>query len=321
MINGRRFKKVHAALAYAAVHRDEDVSLQTLARQSGFSAFHLHRIFGSITGETPKHFTRRIRLERAAAMLLTSSGSVLEVALMCGFQSHEVFIRTFRQRFGMTPSAYRVRGFAGGADALQAKEHEALVNRAGPCIGLYHLDENLKSEGDVMAYAITKRQLTPQPVLLVRKRVKRSDIAATIGAALPHVFQYAQQQGIALSGHPFTRYADVGAGLMTIEPGMMVAKSGQDPVTIDPGWTTASGDTEVLREVLPGGPAACTTHNGPYEQLPDAYAALQAWMEKEHLVPAGAPWEYYVTDPAEVPDPKDWKTDVFWPVVSTATSA
>jgi len=313
MMSGR-FKKVQAALAYAAVHRDEDVSLETLARQSGLSAFHLHRMFGAIAGETPKQFTQRLRLERAAALLLTGNESVLEIALTCGFQSHEVFCRTFRQRFGMTPRIYRNRGFAGGANSSQAKQHEALVNRAGPCIGLYHVDESSNKEEEVMAYSITKKELTPQPVLLVRKRVKRSEIAATIGSVLPHVFMYAQQHGIALAGHPFTRYAEVGAGLMTIEPGMMVARSAEGAVTIDPNWTNASGDAEVLREVLPGGAAACTTHTGPYEQLADAYAALQEWMEKEGFIPAGAPWEYYVTDPAEVPDPKDWKTDVFWPV-------
>ncbi len=29
---------------------------------------------------------------------------------------------------------------------------------------------------------------------------------------------------------------------------------------------------------------------------------------------AGAPWEIYVTDPAEVADPARWRTDVFWPL-------
>ena len=51
-----------------------------------------------------------------------------------------------------------------------------------------------------MAYTITKKKLLPQPVLLVRRRVKRSEIAATIGAVLPGVFQYAQQHGIAQQG-------------------------------------------------------------------------------------------------------------------------
>jgi AraC family transcriptional regulator len=28
---------------------------------------------------------------------------------------------------------------------------------------------------------------------------------------------------------------------------------------------------------------------------------------------AGAPWETYLTDPAEVPDPAEWRTEVVYP--------
>ena len=63
-----------------------------------------------------------------------------------------------------------------------------------------------------MPYSITKKELPPQPVLIVRRRVKRSEIAATIGEALPHIFVYAQQNGIALAGLPFTRYVEMGPG-------------------------------------------------------------------------------------------------------------
>ena len=37
-------------------------------------------------------------------------------------------------------------------------------------------------------------------------------------------------------------------------------------------------------------------------------------MEQNGLAPGGAPWEYYVTDPAAHPDPADWRTEIFWPV-------
>ena len=310
------FRKIQPALAYAATHLEEDLSLRVLAEKTGLSAFHMQRVFAAIAGETPKQLAMRLRLARAGVLLLTSDASVLEIALSCGFQSHEVFCRTFRSRFGMTPSAYRKRGFVNNVDEAQAKEHAALVDKVGPCVGLYHMSEATKTERKDMTYSVTRKELSPQPVLLVRRRVKRSEIAATIAAVLPDVFLYAQQHGIALAGHPFTRYVDVGPGLMTIEPGMRVALSDQDPVTIDDAWVENSGKNEVLREVLPGGPAAVTTHTGPYDTLSDAYAAIQQWMETEHLVASGAPWEYYVTDPGQYPDPKDWKTDVFWPLAA-----
>ena len=298
------FKRVQPILAFAAAHLDEDVSLRALAEQARLSPFHLHRVFSDTAGETPKQYTLRLRLGRAAVMLLTSGQSVLDIALSCGFQSHEAFCRTFRRRFGMTPTAYRERGFAAKVNRSQARIHAEIVSTVGPCIGLFHLSENRRSSENEMAYSITRKELTPQPVLIVRRRVKRSEIAAAIGEALPHIFVHAQQNGIALAGLPFTRYVEMGPGLITMEPGIRVTSPG------------AASQGEVIADTLPGGPAATTIHAGPYDRLSEAYAAIEQWMETEGLVSAGPPWECYLNDPSDFPDPKDWKTEVFWPVAS-----
>src|SRR5579863_3241472 len=160
-------KQAQPAMAFAAAHLDEDLSLAALAAHTGLSAFHLHRIFSAAAGETPKRFTLRLRLERAALMLLNGSDSVLNVALSCGFQSHESFCRAFRRRFGMRPGAYRARGFATGTGEAQAVEHAALVTRIGPCVGLFHSNRNGKSGRNDMDYSVTKKELAPQPVLVV----------------------------------------------------------------------------------------------------------------------------------------------------------
>ena len=298
------FKRVQPALAFAAAHLDEGVSLASLAEQARLSPFHLHRVFSARAGETPKQYTLRLRLGRATVMLLTGAESVLDVALACGFQSHEAFCRAFRRRFGMTPTAYRKRGFTPSVNRAQAGTHAEIVRAVGPCIGLFHASENRRLQNNEMPYSITKKELAPQPVLIVRRRVKRSEIAATIGEALPHIFIYAQQNGIALAGLPFTRYVEMGPGLVTMEPGMRV--TGQLP----------AGQGDVLAATLPGGPAATTVHAGPYDKLSDAYAAIEYWMETEGLVAAGAPWECYLNDPSDDPDPQDWKTEIFWPLAS-----
>ncbi len=155
-----------------------------------------------------------------------------------------------------------------------------------------------------MSYSIEKKELSPQPVLVVRRRVKPTEIASTLAEVLGHVFLYAQRTGTALAGQPFTRYLDGGPGLLTIEAGMPVAAAPRE----------TSGPTGVIADELPGGPVATTTHSGPYDKLPEAHAAVQVWIDAQGLVAAGAPWESYVTDPADYPDPKDWKTDVFWPL-------
>ena len=71
-----------------------------------------------------------------------------------------------------------------------------------------------------MAYSITKKQLSPQPALVVRRRVERSGIANAIGEALGRVGQYVQQNGIGIAGPPFARYPEMEGGLFTIDIGM-----------------------------------------------------------------------------------------------------
>jgi AraC family transcriptional regulator len=311
-----QFKRVQPALAFVAGHLDDDLALTKVAGHAGLSSFHLHRMFSAVAGETPKQLVRRLRLNRGAAMLLGRDQSVLTVALSSGFQSHEGFTRAFRRQFGMSPWDYRERGFAGGRpNAAEAAAHATLVEQIGPCIGLFHVrTEEMNRRNDV-SYSIVRKDLAEQPVLLVRRRVKRSEIAATIGAVLPSIFQYAQAHGIALSGHPFTRYSASGLGLMTIEPGMrIVGPRPSDASASASGGQSASATHEVIVDVLPAGPAVTTVHSGPYETLQDAYAALEAWMESNAVEPAGAPWESYITDPAEHPDPRDWRTEVSWPI-------
>jgi len=296
-------KQVQPVIAFAARRLDQDLSLTVLAAQAGLSAFYLHRVFSAAAGETPKQFTLRLRLARAAAMLLATEGSVLEIALDCGFQSHEAFSRAFRRRWGMTPSAYRARGFAGRISQAQTGEHAALVDGVAPCLAFFHHQDKGRLGQENMAYSITKKQIPAQPVLVVRRRIKPSEVATTLAEVLGQVFMHAQGNGIALAGQPLTRYLEWGPGIWTIEAGM--------PVTFH---AAAPSDGGVIADTLPGGWVATTTHSGSYDKLNEAHAAVQQWMEAGGLTAAGAPWEVYTTDPADFPDPKDWKTEIFWPV-------
>ena len=108
-----------------------------------------------------------------------------------------------------------------------------------------------------MAYSIGKKEIAPQPVLVVRRRVKPTEIAATLGEVLGHVFLHAQKNGIALAGHPFTRYVEWGPGLLTIEAGLPVAAH-----------SGAGSEGQIRAETLPGGFVATTIHAGPYDNSP-----------------------------------------------------
>jgi AraC family transcriptional regulator len=97
-------------LVHIQAHLDGDLSLDELARRAGLSRFHFHRLFRTAVGETTKSYAHRLRLERAAYRLLLHRDSILDIAIDCGFASHETFTRAFRRRFGTSPRSYRTAG-------------------------------------------------------------------------------------------------------------------------------------------------------------------------------------------------------------------
>lgn len=250
--------------------------------------------------ETPKQYALRLRLQQAATRLVSSDDSVLDVALGAGFNSHEVFTRAFRRYFGVTPKAYRAQALA-GASADIRRRHVALVHTSGPCFGLYHVPASSRRRSSMPTLSIERREIAAQNILFVRLRAGRHEIANAIGEGLGKAFPYSQRLGLAIAGRPFTRYLSTGPGLFSIEVGMPVA-------------TASQGEGVVEAGTLPAGPVAVATHAGPYDQLSETYAALERWIESNGDRIGGAPWESYITDPADHPDPADWRTEVYWPL-------
>lgn len=78
--------------------------------------------------------------------------------------------------------------------------------------------------------------------------------------------------------------------------------------------TPATAEGEMEPGILPGGPVVLGVHAGAYEQLPETNAAIEKWIETNGFRVGGAPWESYITDAGEHPDPADWRTEVFWPL-------
>ena len=115
------------SLVYIQTNLAENLSLEQVAQQADISPFHFHRLFHDSIGETLKQYTMRLRLERAAYELRLREDSILDIALNCGFQSHETFSRAFKRHFDRTPRQFR----KGNESQLQTPddgEHGRLLN-------------------------------------------------------------------------------------------------------------------------------------------------------------------------------------------------
>jgi AraC family transcriptional regulator len=86
---------------------DHGVTGEDLAARVHLSRFHFDRIITATAGEPPAAFRRRVLLERAAYRLVTSSRTVLDVAVEAGYSSHEAFTRAFARAYGVAPTRWR----------------------------------------------------------------------------------------------------------------------------------------------------------------------------------------------------------------------
>ncbi|HUN75526.1 MAG TPA: helix-turn-helix domain-containing protein [Steroidobacteraceae bacterium] len=278
-------------------------NLRELADKAGWSAFHLHRALRTLLGETPKQYSLRLRLERAAYDLLTSRRQVRSIAADLGFGSHEVFTRAFRRRFGAPPGNYRVRLIANAPRGAWSR-HAQVLAHASPCVRLFHLATNPLPRPPTMSPTIMRKDCPEQPILLVRRRIARSELQKMLAESFGMLFAHGQRNGLPVAGWPLARYIAMGPGLWTVEAAMPLA-------------VPAPASGEMQPGSLPAGPAAFAVHVGGYDRLPDTHAAIERWIEAQGYQAGGAPWESYVTDPAQHPDPADWRTEVYWPLART----
>jgi AraC family transcriptional regulator len=117
--------RFNGVVDYIDAHLAEPLDLHTLAAVAHFSPWHFHRLFRAIVGETLAARVRRCRLEAAAGMLLASPQTLVHaVALDAGFGSAEVFTRTFKSHFGVSPTAWRRGAHRSWADTRRTQMRE-----------------------------------------------------------------------------------------------------------------------------------------------------------------------------------------------------
>lgn len=84
-----------------------DFSVERLCLNAGFSHAQLLRLFKKEYGKTIKQYLIDKRIEFSCELLKESDLSVQSVALSCGFSDEVHFMKTFKNRIGITATEYR----------------------------------------------------------------------------------------------------------------------------------------------------------------------------------------------------------------------
>lgn len=99
-------ERVEKAKQYLNQHFEEPVDLQKIADHLECSPFYISRTFSTVAGTTISQYVRKLRVERAAELILSGKYTVSEAAVEVGYSSLSHFSKAFRVVKGCLPSKY-----------------------------------------------------------------------------------------------------------------------------------------------------------------------------------------------------------------------
>lgn len=104
-----QMRRLQKCLDYLHWHYSEGITLTDLADSAEVSEREVQRYFKSILHMSPMEYLQQYRLQVAEELLLSTSDSILDVGISCGFANPSHFIKVFRNFRGCTPRVFRQR--------------------------------------------------------------------------------------------------------------------------------------------------------------------------------------------------------------------
>lgn len=100
-------EKFNIIFEYIEHHYMEDITLDSVAAQIGFSKFHFSRLFRQFTDTSFYDYLCARRIKAAESLLLDPNLPITEVALQSGFASISTFNRVFKKIKECTPTEFK----------------------------------------------------------------------------------------------------------------------------------------------------------------------------------------------------------------------
>ena len=85
------------------------ISLEEIAKSSGFSAPYFSTIFKEEMGENLSSYLNRLRVEKAKIMINETNMALSKIARTCGFEDQSWFSKIFKHYTGISPGKFRKR--------------------------------------------------------------------------------------------------------------------------------------------------------------------------------------------------------------------
>ena len=100
-------EKLKFIIKYVENHYQERITIEAIATYCDYSQSHFMKYFKNAMGMSFIEYLNDYRLMMAARLLLASDSTILSISEEVGFENLSYFNRSFKKKFGKTPSAYR----------------------------------------------------------------------------------------------------------------------------------------------------------------------------------------------------------------------
>lgn len=103
----RNLDKLSKITSYMKKNYDQDITLESVADEFGFSPTYLSRMFKRYADVNYKTYLLNLRTEYGFREMMNTDHSLNDVALNNGFPNSRAFAKAFLNRYGCLPSEYR----------------------------------------------------------------------------------------------------------------------------------------------------------------------------------------------------------------------
>ena len=105
--SSRRLLQVSSMMSFIERNFMNPISLGEIIKKGHMSLSTANRAFREAISMTPINYLIKVRMEHAAKLLRSGSGTVGEVAMRCGFKDSNYFSKQFKQFMGKSPRGYQ----------------------------------------------------------------------------------------------------------------------------------------------------------------------------------------------------------------------
>lgn len=262
--------------------------IAALARLAHLSEFHFMRIYRALTSESLGATVQRLRLERAAHLLVGTAIPIREIAARSGYETPQAFARAFRKLYGTAPGTLR---------KMPQGSLDKALSRA----------QRSRQHGPPPLVAIEIVELQPFRVAALRNHGDYADL----DRAYTRLFQWMAAKGgfesvTAIWGIPHDDRRDTPSEACVFD--CCLATSAELPE-----------DADVRIMTLGGGRYAVSRHTGSYPRLDEAHDAIFVQMFAAGLVPRESPiLHQFLNDPESTPEAA-LETCIYVPVEQETT--